>query len=570
MRRLETLSIAAAAVAGVCDIFAGSLSGVGAKGAGIGSLCLTALVAGLVALHLFKKQRRVHMAPLYAAVAVRVVAGWFGAVVSGIVPWHVATNAAVWLVALGSTACVLSALALGMGMLFPLSRFPVAPGPHSVGTASMEVVDYTRPSSSYPRAGRTPREVLVRMWYPADPGAADVKNRLVYGTVRANFIRRLAELTNLPPAVLSHLRKLRTRSVVNAPVAATAADGSLPVVLFSHGMYGYTWQNTVLCEALASYGMLVVAPSHEGDSLLSRPFLAKVPKGVEADTTREAERDFWRPAFDNRAADLSFVLGAMASLAAGESGALGRPTATPTPLLRSIARSADLTHVAAVGHSFGGGTVTRFSTIDPRCVTVVALDGWLWPMNAQQLGFPESPTAGDSAESTDVGETAEPAAAAEQAEDGGGSAPRLPPILQLSATDWEWTAGQVPNRSRLVQHRPGSRHMSLLNSNHHNFNDTPMLFAHRLLRKTGAIGAADPMLLVEAITALTASWVNATLARAVDPGSVVVAVAGAPSNRLLGEQRTHPLAFDAALSKYKAVLRAAEGDVEYERTAKDV
>ncbi len=121
---------------------------------------------------------------------------------------------------------------------------------------------------------------------------------------------------------------------------APVADGTFPLVLFSHGFSGIRQQSTFLTSHLASWGMIVAAPEH---------------------TSR----------------DLSNVL---AGTASGDNGASVDDLLATLDLMTTATGTAgdrfdghvDTSRVGAVGHSAGGWTVLS-AAADPRIAGYVSL-----------------------------------------------------------------------------------------------------------------------------------------------------------------------------------------------------
>ncbi len=187
----------------------------------------------------------------------------------------------------------------------------VEPGPYPVGVTTLVL-------SKGPK---------VEVWYPAVAGSAGTDSYDMRDYV--------------PPAV----RALLTADVpaihtYDATRDAAVADGAFPVVLFSHGFSGTRMQSTFLTAHLAGYGMIVVAPEHPSRDLLN------VLGGTAAGNRTDSVDDLLQ------ALDLIVAAG-------------GDPT---SPFDGHV----DADHVAAVGHSAGGGTVVG-AAADPRVDTYVSM-----------------------------------------------------------------------------------------------------------------------------------------------------------------------------------------------------
>lgn len=135
---------------------------------------------------------------------------------------------------------------------------------------------------------------------------------------------------------------------VHAPHRAqlnlAAADGRFPLVLFSHGNSGFRRQSTFLTTHLASWGMVVAAPDHVGNTL----FDSLEVRSEEQRKSRHFE------ARHNRPRDI---------------------LATTEAVLRSrgMGPLLDLNAVAALGHSYGGWTSLKMPGIDSRIRAVCGL-----------------------------------------------------------------------------------------------------------------------------------------------------------------------------------------------------
>jgi predicted dienelactone hydrolase len=114
-----------------------------------------------------------------------------------------------------------------------LANTYVESGPHPVGVTTLEL-----------EAGNK-----VEIWYPAVEGTTGKESYDVREFV-PEAIRAL--LTADVPAVYEY----------EAGRDAAMADGTYPLVLFSHGYSGIRLQSTFLTAHLASWGMVVVSPDH--------------------------------------------------------------------------------------------------------------------------------------------------------------------------------------------------------------------------------------------------------------------------------------------------------------------
>jgi dienelactone hydrolase len=108
--------------------------------------------------------------------------------------------------------------------------------------------------------------------------------------------------------------------------------------MFSHGSCGFPNQSTFLTARLASYGFVVVAPPHPGNTLFDFPACGSVQNQLAS--------------FIERPQDVLFVLDAM--LAASGDGS--------SPFFGAV----DANRIGMSGHSFGGLTVYTTVPLDAR------------------------------------------------------------------------------------------------------------------------------------------------------------------------------------------------------------
>jgi dienelactone hydrolase len=184
-------------------------------------------------------------------------------------------------------------------------RSPTQPGPYGVG---FQRLTFTKPSVTKP----TEQRVLeTDVWYPAPPGTGPISQQP--GGVR------------------------------NAPLADGVSH--LPLLVFSHGSCGFPAQSIYLTPLIASYGFVVAAPPHPGNTT-SELFTCMTPAAL-ADS------------FVNRPADISFVIDELLAL-----------NADPTSFFYG---TIDPSRIGMSGHSFGGLTTLLVAALDPRVIAGLAL-----------------------------------------------------------------------------------------------------------------------------------------------------------------------------------------------------
>lgn len=182
-------------------------------------------------------------------------------------------------------------------------------GPHAVGVKTIEVEDPETPGRLLP----------TDVWYPAD---ASLRGR------------------DLDPANgAEHPFGQHHAAVADAAVS----PGAFPLLAFSHGNSGLRRQSTFLTTHLASWGFVVVAPDHMGNTFAEMLLLDV-----------EQRKDVHRAARRNRPRDLA---GAIAAVVAGGDD------------LPSV----DAGRIGVLGHSFGGWTAMKMPAREPRVRAVCGL-----------------------------------------------------------------------------------------------------------------------------------------------------------------------------------------------------
>jgi predicted dienelactone hydrolase len=173
---------------------------------------------------------------------------------------------------------------------------PRVRGPYGVGARQ---VLFTKDSVASPG---TPRPLDTIVWYPTTPDADPIDSYY--------------------------------KAVLDAPL--DLSDGPYPLLMFSHGSCGYPAQSTFLTALLASYGYVVAAPPHPGNTIF------EFPNCLTALST----------SFQERPQDIIFVTDQLLAANADNS----------SPFFGAI----DPQRIGMSGHSFGGLTTYLVQGSDPR------------------------------------------------------------------------------------------------------------------------------------------------------------------------------------------------------------
>jgi dienelactone hydrolase len=244
--------------------------------------------------------------------------------------------------AMGSTA-VRAALAK-----YAAIALPAVTGPNRVGTRVMELVDATR-DDPYAADG-SPRELLVRFWYPVETNAqcepAEYASPKVWN--------RFSELIG------AHLPEVTTTSCADAPVL----DGAHPVVVFTPGFTGTFTDYTFRFEDLASRGYIIASMAHTYETTA-----VKFPNGRFVESVLGSylggrlRGDAGTMAFavTVRLGDLELVLNELNHLNAAVEG--------------PFSGKLDNSRIALAGHSMGGVATLLGVEQDTRFKAGIIIDG---------------------------------------------------------------------------------------------------------------------------------------------------------------------------------------------------
>jgi predicted dienelactone hydrolase len=145
--------------------------------------------------------------------------------------------------------------------LFPVFSMPKPSGPYEIGVR-YATLETERPETMTPEEGDQ-RTLYLKIWYPAKTTQGFPKNPYMEGG--KNAIDLLMERAGLPAILFYHFPKIKTNSHTRAPLA----DGSFPLLTFSHGYGSWFGQNTALAEELASRGFIVAGITHSHQSVFT-------------------------------------------------------------------------------------------------------------------------------------------------------------------------------------------------------------------------------------------------------------------------------------------------------------
>jgi hypothetical protein len=245
----------------------------------------------------------------------------------------------------------------------------VPAGPYRVGTASLHLIDRSRPD---PWVSDPPyRELMVSLFYPATVGTGSATSGATPHGMAPYMLPKAADHfdsvdindylgLNLPTGAVDW-SATTTHAYPDAPVDRRA--GTLPVVLYSPGLGEPRTWSTTLVEQLASYGYLVVTI----DNTYESPEVQFPDGRLEVLTDPQPTVAWVTKLITTRSADTSFVLDQLTAI----NGGSDRDPAVPTGLRGAM----NLGAIGMFGHSAGGFATAQAMYDDPRITAGINLDG---------------------------------------------------------------------------------------------------------------------------------------------------------------------------------------------------
>lgn len=260
----------------------------------------------------------------------------------------------------------------------PVPKLPRPSGSFGVGRVAFDWTDLTRTSDMAEDRGPH-AELMVYVWYPAKPPVGEVRGVLFPGAKEidaaapnSNSLKTTAFGGNWPLVVSGAIT-----SHVQDSAAIAEHPNAFPVVIFSPGAYGTSFQYTSAIEDLVSHGYVIAAVEHasevsavvfpDGKVHIDSP--AKIPKEAvppPGSTPEEYEtklEEWYQHNVDVRAADISFVLDKLVELNRAPKDA------------SQFSGRLDVNRVGMVGHSRGGWAAIVGCRRDTRFKACVNEDG---------------------------------------------------------------------------------------------------------------------------------------------------------------------------------------------------
>ncbi|SDZ26136.1 Predicted dienelactone hydrolase [Evansella caseinilytica] len=254
-------------------------------------------------------------------------------------------------------------LAVAAALIVPLYLLPIIKimeptGPYAIGTTEYHWVDQNREETN--SADPTDRrELLVRVWYPAEVTAEAEKAPYALEPEQGKLAGR--NLSFFYRMVLHSVMKAENHSYAGVPV--TADKQQYPVLVFSHGYGLSNFMYTNQIENLASHGYIVFSIEH--------PYYAGIPTIFPDGRIVEEQVDLTNDDIDLDEeiniwiADVLFALDNIEALNETD------PQGILTGML-------DISRIGMFGHSFGGAATSQVMHRDSRIQAGVNMDGFFF------------------------------------------------------------------------------------------------------------------------------------------------------------------------------------------------
>ena len=178
-----------------------------------------------------------------------------------------------------------------------------------------------------------------------------------------------------------------------------AENASFPLVVFSHGAFGYYQSNMSTYMELASNGYVVISLDHpyhsfftkdtSGKTIIVNPqFMQEVMYINELGTPEQEIINLSHGWLDIRTADMNFVLDSVKETKALEAAELPAywfvNNETTAETIRDILAMTDIEHIGLMGHSMGGAASVTVGRTRDDIDAVIDLDG---TMLGEQFGY---------------------------------------------------------------------------------------------------------------------------------------------------------------------------------------
>lgn len=326
----------------------------------------------LIIVHLASFYFRWQMTPAYLVVVILLLVLIFGAQTGSITKF-----------ASIGIAVLLLPLSFALSIGFPVQTLPAPEGPHTVGVAELNR-EYT-PGNHTEGNSRDSRKLHLKIWYPA---TIENNGKYARDTLWSDF-HNSEQFSWIERFFTAYLKNIKTHSFKDAPTASDRTKRS--VLIYNHALLSTASDNTLLMEALASHGYVIVSIRHEDqrDEYASlHENLSEAEKARDQENFKKLGADIDRNAraalslqtyqasktlpviVRRRALDTEYVIDGLNSILNTIPGCMNRTCV-------------DENKIGLVGLSLGGAVATELCKSDQRCRAAVNLDGGIFGTNIQ-------------------------------------------------------------------------------------------------------------------------------------------------------------------------------------------
>lgn len=168
---------------------------------------------------------------------------------------------------------------------------------------------------------------------------------------------------------------------------ADVAEGErFPLIVFSHGAFGYYQSNTSTYMELASNGYVVAALDHphhafftkdtNGETVIVDMDFFGAAMSLSDDTDKQEQYDLYREWMGVRVPDMNYAVDTIkAAAAAGSVNESWHIAEEDRDTVRSVLNMTDISRIGLMGHSMGGATSVQLGRERDDIGAVIDLDG---------------------------------------------------------------------------------------------------------------------------------------------------------------------------------------------------
>lgn len=259
-------------------------------------------------------------------------------------------------------------ITLGLLFLFPLNKMVKPNGEYNIGTFAMDLVDQGR-IEIYGETKGENRKIRIQIWYPSDETSKEIVPWYYDGK---EIAKSVTAFTGMPGFLLEHTAMIHSNSYKG--VSLSKNESKYPVVIISHGWSGYRNLHTDFAEMLASNGYIVISVDHTYGSLAVK-FEDGTVRYIDTEALPSGLDDEEFSIYANNlvktySLDSKLVLDYLDELNESDSILKG---------------GIDLENIGVLGHSTGGGGMTRLTITDDRVDALIGLDPWVEPVEEDIL-----------------------------------------------------------------------------------------------------------------------------------------------------------------------------------------